>query len=323
MAAARTLGRSLAAAAAAVAALCLGPAAPRAAAPDPAIWRVDEAGRRFRVAFDPGTRWMVGGAWAPGRLGADGGGAAAGAIETALSVRYALPFPEDDVLWKHTHEVLATRLWLGALDATGGAPLVTATLYRGTFLRWQRDGFVTLPTSPPRRLSLPVNIGFDAVVGRFETAPPGTGLAATVGVVRAEVLFDVWRVPRLGSYAQLGIGPAYDIWLPGSWESPSAIGVAHLVTPGSGASFTVHHEWANGRQQVEARVEGAWRWSSHAAWGAAVGALARYEVIWLALNDQPVSAFVETAWRYDALLPADAAHDVRALAGLRFALTLD
>jgi hypothetical protein len=298
------------------------PLADDAGAAPESWWAVDEAGRRFRVAFDPGNRWMLGGGYAAGHpAGAGWAGPAAGQVETGLFVRHAVVFPEEQVAWKMYHDVLMGRVWLG--DASESpVPLLDATLYRGTYLRWQREGYVMLPTTPPRRLRFPLNIGLDAVVGRFETMPEGTGLAARIEAVRSHFLLDAWRSREMGLYAQFGIGPAYDLWLAGSFVDAAGVDVEHLVSPGSDLTATVRFETGDGRHAVEGRGSCGWWWSSARGWGVRAEAAASYEFIWLALNDQPLSGYVEAAYRYEQLLEPRAAHDFRATAGLRFSVPL-
>ncbi len=111
---------------------------------------------------------MLGAGYAAGYAAGDGWGPAAGQVETALLFRHVVEQPEEESAWKLYHEMLSGRIWLGDLG-DDPVPRIEATLYRGTYLRWQREGFITLPTSPPRRLQFPLNIGLDVAVGRFET----------------------------------------------------------------------------------------------------------------------------------------------------------
>ncbi|MBN1772077.1 MAG: hypothetical protein JXB32_12485 [Deltaproteobacteria bacterium] len=285
-------------------------------------WTTDADGRRFRVAFDPGSRWLLGGGYATGTSAGDGwAGPAAGQVETALLIRHVVDQPEEESAWKLYHEVLSGRVWLGDLG-TLPVPRLDATLYRAAFLRWQRDGFITLPTSPPRRLQFPLNIGLDVTVGRFETLPPATGLAARLELLRSHFLLDAWRSRRLGLYAQFGLGLGYDLWLTGAFGESGDLGVEHLVSPGSDLVAAVRWETDDGRHAVETRGScGAW-WSSERGWGARAETAARYELIWLALNDQPLSAYAEAAYRYESLLDPAAAHEFRATVGLRLGIAL-
>src|SRR5205823_1115415 len=119
-------------------------AAPIAAAaedrvPEPPVWIARPDGRRLRVRFDPGQRLIVG-------AGADRArGGAAPALELGLRLRANSPLPDRDVHWNRDHELLQIRLAPARIDGA---------LYRGLYLRWSREGTLTLPSSPPVALSL-------------------------------------------------------------------------------------------------------------------------------------------------------------------------
>jgi hypothetical protein len=293
------------------------------AATEDASWTTDDAGRRLRVGFDPGNRWMLGAGYAAGTADGEGwAGPAAGQVETALLVRHVIDQREEESAWKLYHELLASRVWLGDLG-TLPVPRLDVTLYRAAYLRWQREGFITLPTTPPRRLQFPLNIGLDVVAGRFETMPPETGLAARLELLRSHFLLDAWRSRELGLVAQFGLGFGYDLWLAGRFGDGGTVGVEHLVSPGSDLAAAVRWESDDGRHVVDAHGScGAW-WSNERGWGVRAQATAAYEIIWLAINDQPLSGYVEAGYRYESLLPASAtAHEFRATAGLRLGIPL-
>ena len=305
-------------------ALCLWGGVASAGPPQSSAYVTDAQGRRFRTRFEPGHRFFFGAGWSTLATGsADVVDAGMGRLGTGLRVRHLLDFPDEDVAWKMYHRILEARLFQG--EAEGARPVVEATVYHGRYVRWTRDGFITIPTSPPTRLAFPLNVGAEVSVGELRTRPRST-LAAELGIVRSEVLFDFWRSKRLGSFAQVGIGPEYAIWFldgtPGAGLQPS-----HVVAPFSMLSATVHHEWDSGRQVVNLRVQGAWAWSSRSdAWGARADALASYEIVFLALNDHPLSFFVDLAYRFESLELRDddpGRHDLRTTAGLRLGWPLD
>lgn len=288
-----------------------------------AAWTMDVEGRRFRIGFDPGSRWLLGGGYATG-LAAGGGwtGPAAGMAETGLLYRHVVEDFEEETAWKLYHEVLAARVWLGDLG-TEPVPRLEATLYRSAYLRWQRQGFLTLPATPPRRVQFPFNIGLDVTAGRFETTPEETGLAARLEVLRAHFLLDAWRSREPGRFAQFGLGFGYDLWLAGRFDADEALDVEHLVSPGSDFVAGVRYETPDGRHAVEARGScGGW-WSNVRGWALRAQAAASYELIWLAINDQPLSGYVEAAYRYEPFLAGvGAEHEFRATAGLRLGIAL-
>ncbi|MBI4700162.1 MAG: hypothetical protein HY744_03170 [Deltaproteobacteria bacterium] len=280
----------------------------------PPGWTTDEQGRVLRVSFDPGARWLLGAGYAP-RHGAGGAQPELAQIETGLAYRHRIDFPGEGISYKLYHRVLAGRAVAGPRSPWE----IDAALYEGRFLRWSRDGSIMLPTNPPRRMLLPLNIGVEATLGRIDLAPRPAGPAAEIGVVRAELLLDLWRRRAMGSYAELGLGPRYDLRLGGD----DAAAVRHVVAPFTQGSFTFHHETADGLHGVEARLSGGPALSVAERWGARAEAVVSYEAILVAVNDLPLSAYAELGYRYEGLpAPAGGVPEVRATTGLRFAVPL-
>jgi len=281
----------------------------------PPAWHVDPQGRTFRVGFDPGSRWLLGGGLAASWSG-ETGGPVGGQLETGVLYRHIAAIPAEGAAYKLYHEALLSRLWL---DEQGASRLST-TLYTGRFMRWSRDGRIVLPTSPPKRVPFPMNIGLEAAIGDIDFAELGSGYGLDIGVLRAELLLDVWRRRRLGSYAQFGLGPSYQLRL---WGRDEELGVDHVVAPFTQGSFALRHESADGRHSVGARLYGGYALSSEHGSGGRAGAAADYEAIVIAVNDLPISGFVARGYGYESIpRPTRSEHALSALAGLRLSVPL-
>lgn len=310
---------------------------PQQGAPEPpasatARWVRDELGRPFRVGFDPGSRWLLGWGyaprWTPGTLTVD-----AAVIETGVLYRHLAEEPAGEGAWKLYHEVLLSRVQVLPAPST-----LSTTLYTGRFLHWTRDGQLVLPTSPPHSVPFPLNIGFELAVGQVEYADRLHGFGAEIGVARAEILLDLWRQRELGSYAEIGLGPAYELWLQqgGSWDEAwgddpaadlpgegetEAIESEHVVAPFTRLSFALHHESADGHHAVDARVAGGYALTASGDSTARLRARASYELILLAINDLPLSAVTAIDYRYELLpRPAGPSHELGATAAIRLAV---
>jgi hypothetical protein len=286
-------------------------------APAAPTWMSDGEGRRFRVGFDLGSRFVLGLGYAP-RYDAAGPSFAELALDTGVSERELRDVSGGNMTWKLYHEALTSRVRLGAPDGDR----LSTTLYAGRFMSYLRDGRIGLPWSPSDYAPFPLNIGFAASFGSFELAEAASGYGLEIGVAQAEVVLDFWRQRALGSYAELGLGPSYALRL---WKggAGSELAIDHVVSPFTTASFTVHHEWDQGRELVEARIEGGYVLSS--SWGSAgrARAAARYEAVLLALDDLPLSVFADVGYRYEqAPHPTGGAHRLDATAGLRLGVEL-
>lgn len=274
----------------------------------PDAWATDARGRAFRVGFDPGTRLVLGVGWAWDAVDE----ASVATLEAAWLVRAV----DDDrgVRWKLAHTIGSVAATLSDEAALEG------TLYRGEYLRWSEDGAITLPTSPPTRIPFPLDIGFAVEVGRVATHPEERAWRLDVGVVQAELLFDAWRSPEVGSSLVIGVGADYDLKIDAADE------VLHVVSPLSSGRLTLHHEWCQGRQLVEATIGGGSAWTSRpsprngARWREHARAELIWEWTWLALDDRPLALRVHADWRWDELVPERGGHEARAGIGLRLGL---
>ncbi|MBL8786615.1 MAG: hypothetical protein JNJ59_17050 [Deltaproteobacteria bacterium] len=257
----------------------------------------DAEGRSLRVGFDLGSRWLFGASVDP-RTGT-------GHFEHALLVRER---DDEGIRWKLDHAFLE-----GAADTHGGW---SATLYHGLFLRNSGDGSLVIPfspTAPPLRIVLPADLGFEVALGSVARTP---GEHWTVGVARADLLFDFWRAETAGSYLALRTGMAYEL----AGETAFAH-VQHVVTPFSRVGLDLMHTFDSGRQVVLVQAALSHRMvvaRDATAWSNLLSAHASWEGIVLAIDDAPVSVLAELGF------DRDADRDVlRATIGLRVGVPTD
>ena len=289
-----------------------------AAAPPPdadaSDWVRDADGRRMRVGFDPGSRAYLGVAWSPTAAGTE---LALGA--SMFELGWLTRTRQDDasgVSWKLEHALFLAELGFGSGSARE-LPL-EATLYEGRFVRWSRDGALTIPTTPPTRLSIPFDLGAHVVVGRARTTPRDPAHVFAIDAVRAELVLDFWRTRAVGSAFGLEFGADYHLRIPRADGDDGS--VVHRVAPFTEGALHFHHEWDLGKGLVDLRVEGGTAWTSAGRWASWAGATAAWEVVVLAINDAPLSLRIAGRWRFETPSAAsDAPHVLEASVGLRFA----
>ncbi len=268
------------------------------APPTLSAWSEDERGRRFRTGFDQGSRWYAG-----ALVSVDLASEAEYGFEAGFRHRQRLDWPDEEVSWKIDQRALSLRL------VPAEALRVEATLYEGRYHRWTRESRIVVPTTPPKYIPFPMNVGIEGTLGKLELSPRADGALGELAVQHAQVVFDFWRKEAMTSHALLGVGPSWDMRLFRS-------GVDQIVAPMSRLTVALHHEWAAGRQVLDVDAEGSWALTVGQGWGPRGRASARYEWVVLAINDLPVSVLAEVAWRYDV------EHDLTATAGVRWSATL-
>ncbi len=278
---------------------------------------VDGPGRRFRTRFDPGNRMPFESAWAVRSASFE---SFAHDAELGLSIRFrgGCEGGGEDC-WKRWHRLFEVHTIAGSNTETGW-PVMSAMLLSGRYVRYLDSPYISLPTATPRKVFMPFNFGFSIEAGGVNI-PDAERSALDVQVVDAKVIFALWRTPKLASSLHLGVGFDYDIQVA---DRPNGDTTEHLLAPFTATSLAFHHETSNGFHLFDVELEAAPTWSDLRGWGTSAGARARYELIILAVNDQPVSFFADASYRSSGLPVTgdEVVSEFRSLAGLALSLNL-
>jgi len=273
----------------------------------PPGWYRDEQGRVMQFNFDLHRRIWLGGAWAP----LFGGGAGTrDRIRVDFGIQTEFPGGAEDTRL-HRFTFLDTELYLGE-------PGLDVTLLRYDFNVERRVPLFRVTTffGKPRRLDLGLNLGawIEALHQESIERQDVELSLLTWGAVHGTL--DVWHSKDLVSYVRFRVGPSierdrthgFTTLVPTvAFEGDITLdtdGFHHLLFSVEGEKVLLGDE-VTGRPLRPERIK------------AKVG----YELILLAINDQPVSAVVDgrAGWRND-LPNVDAAWEWSANAGLRVSL---
>jgi hypothetical protein len=279
---------------------------------DPPVWITDAEGRHFRVRFDPGERLFAG----AGALAVAGSSRFELAAEVGLSLRAPPPPAEAEVFWKRDHDLAHLRL-RRAGDGLG----LEGRLYQGVFFRHSREGSLTIPTTPPLRLTLPFDVGVRVELGRLAGTLPlsSTGSALEAGVVRGEALADFLRSEHPGRWLAVGAVGHYDVRLEREAEGP--LHRDHRVMPLTAGCLWLHGESARGLVAGGVHAEWGRAWSSQRGWGQALRVEGELEVTPVAVNDLPVSLVLSATMESGRHTP-DGQPRFRTFAGVRLGAPL-
>ncbi len=271
----------------------------------------DDAGRRVRVRFDPSSRVWLGGVVAA-IPGATRGAVVAGLEGSIDYERRSESGPRGErVRWQLDHRVLTTTIYPGV------GPLLApmdATLYRGTYLRHAERAYLTFPSSPPRRVPFPFDIGLDVALGSL-WVPAGPDETVRIGAARTGVVLDPWRSGVVGRSLELALVARYDLdWAPGVPGAKLVHRIAPLTSP------QARLRWQDDAGLTRISMQAAWipQWSSAGAFRAdAAEAHGRVERVLVAVNDQPLAlALSADYWRFPGSSSASAASELRVGLGL-------
>lgn len=278
----------------------------------------DELGRSLRVDFDPATRFFVETGWAADAWQSDLQGSS-GFVGTGWSVRHGCN-PEDSDCWKSWHRFLEARVHPGRLDPAGRT-MTSAQLFSGRYIAYLDRPYIVRPGTGGK-LPVPFNFGFSVEVAGLDIPDHAVTPGYMVRVIDTRLLLDFWRSPSLKTAIQLGVGIRYDIWLADQGEKLSP---EHKLAPFTATSLLLHHESRDGRHLWNLQLDANPNWSHLRGWSTSASAGARYQWIFMAINDQPISLFADAGLRHDTdHLDSHSPHSAFTLiAGFQGSLNLD
>lgn len=280
----------------------------RAIAEAPAGWIRDARGRVMQVNFDLHRRIYIGGAYSPLRL-ADGT-ADTTRYRTDFGIRVEFPGDEGEPTLHRLH-ILESELFFDTFSAD-------VTLVRYDYSVDRQAPFLRFTTffGTPRRFDLNLDAAgyFKALQLEWIRRNGETNTFLTLG--DAEVTFDLWHSRDLVSYVRVRGGAAVE---------QDALPTRRFLTLKPLAAFegdlTLDQD---GFHHLTFMVQGEKLFLDPVVFGRPrnpqrLRAKASYEVIFIAINDQPLTLYAEGRATYrDDLARYDAGWEFSGTAGLRF-----
>lgn len=241
------------------------------------------------VCFDPGHRLYVSG-------GSDG-------LGWGIQVRHTVRTDDPGVFWRMEH---------GILRATSAADRFRGAAYEGRFLRHSREGYLLFPGNPPRRISVPFDVGLETAAGRVEGRRSSDELQ--LNAVRGALLMDFSRSETFRRRFALGVVARWDMTL--SRERRTI--PEQVVAPFSLGYLSLYAESANGLTLVGLNGEGGYAtFGRGTGWRPVVHAELFFERTLLAFNDRPLSVYALGRYDHPGEIRGELGVRVALLAGAR------
>lgn len=244
----------------------------------------DGRGGTFPTCFDPGNRL---------RLDATSAGVGGG-----LDLRHRVGTDDPRIHYRLEH---------GIASGVIGATRYDATLYSMRFVRHSENGYLIIPTSPPRQVSLPFDLAFEATALHIEGLRHDAQMR--VGVVRVALLADFAR--STDGRFRIAIGPAMR-W-DATFDRLSRSSAENDVAPFTLGALSAYAESSDGLTLARLSAEGGWERFGELGTRRVGRAEASVERVILALNDHPLSV-------YAAGRAEDPGRGLVGEVGIRFAL---
>ncbi|HYO65248.1 MAG TPA: hypothetical protein VEU33_04135 [Archangium sp.] len=278
-----------------------------AVAEAPRGWYRDERGRVMQFNFDLHRRVWLGGAWAPLWRTGEPRALSRGRVDFGIITE----FPEDERMMRR-FTVLDTELVLGDQSS-----LDTTLLRYDTNVRQDKPPIrVTTFLGEPRRWDFTFDMGGWLEVLRLELLRRGGLEHIFYTFVAGHLTLDLWHSRDLASYVRVRAGPSLEYDRTHGFFAlvPGAVAEGNITLDPNGfhhLTFGVEVEKLLLDQQVEGRPHHPERLRVRAG----------YELILLAINDQPLSLVLDGRgqWRAD-LVDEPPLWEWSANMGLRFSL---
>jgi hypothetical protein len=267
----------------------------------------DENGRIFQVSFDLANRLYLGGRWAPFFPGSGGEVLDRGGIDFGIRV--------DDLSYsgrkRHRHRVLE--------GAVSFMPVDFEILLWGYDLGTRREEpavWLTTFIGPPTRFDLDLDLGwgFRLLTARYH--PMGSKAYTELENLSLYLSWELYHNRPMDSFVRFAIGPACSELLSRLASESSRFAIYPVATLDSELVLD-----RRGLHRLALALSASPRWyldEADALYSTARGSLS-YEFVFLAINDQPLSVFLDGSAKYRDDIP-DAPDNwlFEAVAGLRF-----
>jgi len=281
-----------------------------AVAEAPPGWYRDERGRVFQVTFDLLDRFYFGAGWMP-LFAPD-----AGEVTSLQRARFEMGFSASNFTTRRRRRARHSfRAFEGSLSL---ADLET----RGLLFSYERTSITSRPLlrlttffGEPERHDLYMDTGWGLRLVRVHGRPHGVEGLTDLEFGEIHLASALWQSSDLYNHLRLRFGASTGALYGESdtpyWVAPSVTLDGRVGLDSDG----YHYIWG------EASATAPWLMSGpdSGAWRQRAGASLAYEVIFLAVNDQPLSLRLEGRIDYRDDLPEEADKlEASALAGLRF-----
>ena len=281
-----------------------------ALAETPPGWHRDEKGRVFQVDFDLMKRFLLGVAWFPS-LNVDDPASELGRVRFEMGLEASFLVPESRN--RHTVRALSGFAAIENLEVAGS--LFGYDLSHASSRPLMR---ITTFFGRPERHDAYLDLGWGMRLLDVHYRPHQTDIIG-LQIVEAHTAWDLWQSADLRSHLRLETGVA----LEGLWSTDRDTELAgYAATPGAAlrAQFELgkrgfHHLLTDLHWSMPVGISGDRTGQLHSR----AGAQAAWEVMFIAINDQPLTFRLQAAADYRDDLPGmEDAWDASLLLGMRF-----
>lgn len=278
----------------------------------PPGWMRDARGRVFQYNFDLNRRVWIGTRWHYSHRAPDSDELGRIALSSGLRAEVL----SSSMRWRYRYHAMLADVYLNPLQVTGTLLRVDTSHESNTPLFR-----ITTFWPDPERHDTYLNLGWWGELGSIEHSPRGSAQDTMIRIAAGGATLDLWHNPDLSSFVRLRSGVGIDeLVLRGPEEVQGRVAITPMVYAEGDTTFDrdgFHHlTVGSGFEAPFIMRDGedplaTYRFKNEVA----------YEVIMLAINDQPLTLRATVGGGYrDDVLSSASGWEVNAGIGLRISL---
>ena len=190
----------------------------------------------------------------------------------------------DKKRWKYRYRFLETEISSKKANRAH-FPMLHTTFFSQESMYFLKDPYITLPTRPPKRVSVPFNFGLQYSVGTLDIPETEATPRYDLRIVSAKVVLDWLPSSDFTSLLQFNFGIEFSAQF---YEKGSLEKDLFILAPFTAFGLRLRLASKSGRRSFDVNFNVIPAWISEDKWRIDINAQAVYRMIVLAVNDQPL-----------------------------------
>jgi len=190
----------------------------------------------------------------------------------------------DGQRWKNRYTLFRTEI----TDKRANRayfPQLKTMLFTHESMYYQKNPYITLPTRPPSRVTVPFNFGLQYSVLGLEIPNTDSIPLYNIDIVTGKVVLDWIPSPDFTTLLQLNFGVVSRILF---YEKNSIKKNSFILAPFTAVGLRLRLASATGRRSFDIRCDFIPAWTSQESWGTDIEAEAIFRLLLFAVNDRPL-----------------------------------
>ena len=253
-------------------------------AADPSPYAVNENKERFRILFDQ-SRFL--------RLSISRDLIRECGSCSLAYIRQKTAEDKDGKRWRHRFLLLKTEISSGKANRAH-YPFLKTTLFSQESMYFLKKPYITLPTRPPKRVTVPFNFGLEYSLCGLEIPDTDGVPRYDITIASGKVVLDWIPSSDFTSLLQFNFGVVSRAQF---YEKGGGGKDSFILAPFTAFGIRLRLAAATGRRSFDFRFDVIPAWTSEENWKTELESSAVYRMILMAIQDQPLFFKLEAEFR--------------------------